>query len=109
VYLSGCVETACPALYSGEREGRAVVGCLNGVFTVEIDRGAFDDLQATRCGFGALRAVRPPLPICRTSIDQAFEHRAVGACRNPDFLLSGSLDGIRVSVTSTGDSQQPRE
>ena len=96
VYLSGCVARECPSLYSNDRDGRQYVGCLNGVFTVEIDLTTFRALQETRVGFGALRAVRPPLPICEAGIDATFEHRAQGACLNPDFRLSAGRFHVRV-------------
>ncbi len=102
VYLAGCVAVDCPSLYAHERDGRRHVGCLQGIFAVEIDLEAFRRLQAARPGFGALRAVRPPLPVCRTEIDSAFEHRAVGACLNPEFLLSGS-GPIEVTVGGRAD------
>lgn len=98
VYLSGCVLGNCPSLYVNDRDGAPHVGCLHGVFAVEIDLHAFERLQATRPGFGALRAVRAPQPMCETDIDSAFEHRATGACLNPDFLLSGSHRRYRVDV-----------
>jgi hypothetical protein len=96
VYLSGCVASECPSLYANDREGRPQLGCLQGIFTVEIDKAAFEAMQHTPAGFGALRSVRPPLPVCQTDVDQAFEHRATHACINPDFLLSGSLHQITV-------------
>lgn len=102
VYLVGCVEAGCPSLYAHERDGRRHVGCLQGVFAVEIDLEAFTRLQAARPGFGALRAVRTPLAVCRTEVDAAFAHRARGACLNPDFLLSGS-GPITVTVGASTD------
>ncbi len=59
VYLSGCIAGNCPSLYANERDGRTHLGCLQGIFTVEIDEVAFEEIQRTRLGFGALRAVRP--------------------------------------------------
>lgn len=103
VYLGGCVASGCPSLYANERDGRTKLGCLHGIFTVEIDKDAFEAMQRTPGGFGALRAVRPPLPICQTDVDQAFEHRATGACINPDFLLSGSLHQITVRMSPPDD------
>lgn len=103
VYVSGCIAGGCPALYANERDGRSYVGCLHGVFGVEIDLDAFERLQATRPGFGALRAVRPPQPMCETEIDSAFAHRAQGICVNPGYLLSASRDPLRVIVGDVDD------
>jgi hypothetical protein len=103
VYLSGCVAAECPSLYVNDRDGRTQLGCLHGIFTVEIDKAAFEALQHTPAGFGALRAVRPPLPICQTDVDQAFGHRATQACINPDFLLSGSRHMITVRMSPLDD------
>lgn len=99
VQPAGCLEAGCPRLYSHERQGRTWVGCLEGVFDVEIDLEGLRRLQRTRAGFGALRAAREPLPICRSAVERTFAHRADGACVNPDFLLSGS--GSRYTVTPT--------
>lgn len=103
VYLGGCVATGCPSLYANDRDGRTHLGCLHGIFTVEIDKDAFEAMQQTPAGFGALRAVRPPLPICQTDVHQAFHHRATRACINPDFLLSGSLRAITVRMSPLDD------
>jgi hypothetical protein len=98
VYPSGCVESGCPNLYSYEEHGRTFVGCLERVFRVEIDLGAIMRAEARRPGFGALRAMREPLKICRVDVEPAFEHRACGACLNPDFLLSGTRHPLTVSA-----------
>lgn len=106
VYLSGCVRNECPALYEVERDGRAAIGCLHGVFSVEIDHDAFERLQRTAAGFGALRAVRPPQPECTTDVDTAFEHRCA-SCVNPDFLLSGSRRRVQVRAAVPPDDCPP--
>lgn len=109
VYLGGCHRAECPALYSTDRDGRTYVGCLNGVFAVEIDTETFAAMQATRVGFGALRAVRPPLPICDSAIDQTFQHRATSACVNPDFRLSTAHGDLRVSPRDVRFESPPPE
>ena len=85
VYPSGCLESGCSRLYSYERGGRRLMGCLEGVFSVEIDVEAFRVMQRTRAGFGALRVRREPLPICQCAIERTFEHRPHGECVNPGF------------------------
>jgi hypothetical protein len=99
VYPLGCLEGSCPRLYSYEEDGRTWIGCLEGVYRAEIDLERFRALQRTREGFGALRAAREPLPMCRCEIERTFEHRADGPCVNPDFLLSGG--GRVYTVTAT--------
>lgn len=99
VYPAGCLESGCARLYSHEEEGRTWFGCVEGVFGAEVDLARFRALQATRTGFGALRAAREPLPICRAGVERTFEHRADGPCVNPDFLLSASSRAYHVSVT----------
>lgn len=99
VHPAGCLEAGCSRLYSHERDGRSYVGCLEGVYRVEIDLDLFHALQRTvRGGFGALRAEREPLPMCRSEVESTFEHRADGPCINPDFLLSGPEHEYRVVV-----------
>ena len=82
------------------------MGCLERVFTVEIDVAAFERLERVRAGFGALRASGEPLPMCQTDIDQAFDHRARGVCVNPDFLLSARRHPLRVSETRAGEGER---
>jgi len=102
---AGCIEAGCPRLYAHVRDGRTWIGCMEGVYDVEIDLDGFERLQDTTTGFGALRAAREPLPICRSGVERTFEHRASSApCVNPDFLLSAT--GTTYAVTTsrrTGD------
>lgn len=87
VYPSACVDSGCDRLYSETRHGRVVMGCAAGVFRAEIDVARFQLAQRSRFGFGALKVARAPFAICKTAVDEAFPHRAAGACRNPEFLL----------------------
>lgn len=88
VYPSGCLQGACDRLYAYEEEGRTYVGCVERVFTVEIDLERFREAQATRVGFGGLRVAREPLPMCQCGIDRTYPHRATGPCSNEEFLDS---------------------
>lgn len=90
VYPAGCIAASCRHLYSYEQEGRTWFGCVQGVFGAEIDLERFSRLQRTAAGFGALRAMREPLAVCRSEVQRTFEHRAERPCSNPGFLLSGS-------------------
>lgn len=105
VHPAGCVESGCSRLYSYERHGRTWMGCLEGVFGVEIDLEGFRRMQRTAAGFGGLRAAREPLAICRSAVERTFEHRGATHCVNPDFLLSGSGDYV---VTATRREDDPR-
>ena len=96
---AGCLEAGCPRLYSHVRDGRTWVGCMEGVYDVEIDLDGLRRMQRTAAGFGALRAAREPLPICRSEVERTFEHRGSPACVNPDFLLSGSEATYVVTAT----------
>ncbi len=62
-------------------------------------------LQRTKLGFGGLRAVRHPLPQCRTEVERTFEHRAGGPCVRPDFLLSAPRLDYRVTVPPDRDAE----
>lgn len=89
VYPSGCLESGCTRLYVYDRDdGARVMGCLEKVFRVEIDVAAFQAMQRTRAGFGALRVWRRPLEICRCAVEPTFLHRPHGECVNRDFRES---------------------
>jgi hypothetical protein len=86
VYPSACLERACPFVYAVEEFGHTYVGCMQKVFSVEIDLDLLRAAEATREGFGAIKASRNPLPMCRTEVERCYEHRggALG-CDNPEF------------------------
>jgi hypothetical protein len=88
VYPAGCVDAGCDRVYAYEEGGRTYIGCLEKVFTVEIDLELLRQGQRARGGFGAIKTARDPLPMCRTEVETTFPHRACGGCVNPDFLLS---------------------
>ena len=98
---TACVDAACPNLsaYDDER-GRRIVGCVERVFTAEIDLEAFERVrEANRGRFGLLRAGRRPLPICRASVERAYADRLppVG-CVNPEF--AEPVDGEPFRITA---------
>ena len=70
-------------------------------------RAASGASSAPPAGFGGLRAAREPLPICRSAVERTFEHRGVGRCINPDFLLSGA--DATYTVTATRREDDPRD
>jgi hypothetical protein len=72
-----CVASNCPNLYSYDDplSGRRYMGCLQGVFTSEIDVELFAEAERTRPGFGTVRLAREPLARCGFSVEHAYEGR----------------------------------
>jgi hypothetical protein len=93
VYPSSCVQRSCPFTYAYEEHGHTFIGCMQKVFEAEIDLEMLRAAERRRDGFGAIKAIRPPLPMCRSEIESTYEHRtsALG-CVNPEFkeLAAGS-------------------
>jgi hypothetical protein len=87
VYPSACVSRACPFLYAYEEFGHTYIGCMQKVFDVEIDLDLLRAAEARREGFGAIRAARNPLPMCRTEVERCYDHRTSElGCVNPEFF-----------------------
>jgi hypothetical protein len=86
VYPGACVERSCPFVYTYQEFGHTYVGCMQKVFGVEIDLDLLRAAERRRPGFGAIRAVRNPLPMCRAEVERTYSHRQdeIG-CRNPEF------------------------
>jgi hypothetical protein len=86
VYPSACVERACPFLYAYEDHGHTYIGCMQKVYGVEIDLHLLRAAESRREGFGAIRASRRPLPMCRVEVEPCYEHREDElGCVNPEF------------------------
>jgi hypothetical protein len=70
-----CVESGCPNLYAYDDPltGSRYMGCLQGVFTSEIDVDLFRAAEGTRAGFGTVRLAREPLARCRFTVEHAYE------------------------------------
>ena len=87
VYPAACLERACPFVYAFEEFGHRYIGCMQKVYDVEIDV----DLVAAAerrggGGFGAVKARRRPLPMCRAEVDPCYESRSDDlGCVNPEF------------------------
>jgi hypothetical protein len=87
VYPAACVEGACPFLYAFEEHGRTYVGCMQNVYDVEIDLELLEQAQGARSGFGAVKARRQPLPMCKAEVSSCYENRAGEmGCVNPEFF-----------------------
>jgi hypothetical protein len=87
VYPSACIERSCPFLYAYEEFGHTYIGCMQKVYGVEIDREMLREAEAKREGFGAMRATRSPLPMCRVEVEECYGSERSGelGCVNPEF------------------------
>lgn len=93
VYPSACLERSCPFVYAYEEHGRTFMGCMQKIFEAEIDLQMLAAAERRRDGFGAVRALRGPLPMCRAEVQPTFTHREPElGCVNPEFneLPAGS-------------------
>jgi hypothetical protein len=86
VYPSACLERSCPFVYAYEEHGHTYIGCMQKVFSVEIDLDLLRAAEAHKGGFGAIKASRKPLPMCRTEVERCYESRTGElGCVNPEF------------------------
>jgi len=93
VYPSACLDRSCPFVYAYEEHGRTFIGCMQKIYETEIDLDMLRVAERRRDGFGAVRAIRVPLPMCRSEIEPCYEHRGGElGCVNPEFkeLPAGS-------------------
>ena len=91
----GCIEMGCPFLYTYQDEagGRSYMGCLQKVFAVEIDVALFYKAERTRAGYGGVKAVREPLPMCPFTVERSYEgDGAAFECVNPRFFYATESD-----------------
>ena len=86
VYPGACLERSCPFVYAYEAWGHTYVGCMQRVYGVEIDLDLLRAAEARREGFGAIRASRKALPMCRVEVEPCYESRTSDlGCVNPEF------------------------
>jgi hypothetical protein len=87
VYPGACIERSCPFVYAYDAWGHTYMGCMQKVYAVEIDLDLLQQAEVRADGFGAVRAVKPPLPMCKTEVAPCYEGRSdeIG-CRNPEFF-----------------------
>lgn len=86
VYPAACIEGACPFVYAYEEWGHRYIGCMQKVYEVEIDLDVLHEAEARPGGFGAVKAFRQPLPMCRAEVTDCYESRAGElGCVNPEF------------------------
>lgn len=87
VYPGACLEHACPFVYSYEAWGHTYVGCMQKVYEVEIDLDMLRAAERRAPGFGAIRAQRHPLPMCRAEVEATYASRGDElGCVNPEFF-----------------------
>jgi hypothetical protein len=93
VYPGACLARSCPFVYSYEAWGHSYVGCMQKIYDVEIDVDMLRAAERRQAGFGAIRAMRQPLPMCHAEVEQTYASRAdATGCVNPEF---GELpDGV---------------
>jgi hypothetical protein len=86
VYPSACVARSCPFVYAYEEHGHTFMGCMQKVFAAEIDLDMLRAAERRRGGFGPVRALRVPLPMCRSGVEPCFSQRLPElGCANPEF------------------------
>jgi hypothetical protein len=87
VYPAACLERACPFVYAYEEFGHTYMGCMQKVFSVEIDLDLLKAAERRRAGFGAVKAQGMPLPMCKVEVESCYESRIDDlGCRNPEFF-----------------------
>jgi hypothetical protein len=98
VYPGACVERSCPFAYAYEEWGRTYIGCMQKVYDVEIDLAVLSEAQGRRGGFGAVKARRQPLPMCKSEVVRCYDKREDElGCLNPEFHeLSRGIPSFRV-------------
>ena len=86
VYPGACLERSCPFVYAYEAFGHTYVGCMQKVYEVEIDLELLREMERRRAGFGAIKAKRRPLPMCKADVERTYEQRVEElGCVNPEF------------------------
>jgi hypothetical protein len=86
VYPGACLERSCPFVYAYEAFGHTYIGCMQKVYDVEIDLDLLRDLERRRAGFGAIKAKKLPLPMCKAEVERTYDSRSEElGCVNPEF------------------------
>jgi hypothetical protein len=86
VYPGACLERSCPFVYAYEAFGHTYIGCMQKVYEVEIDVDLLREMERRRAGFGAIKAKRRPLPMCKAAVERTYDSRTEElGCVNPEF------------------------
>ena len=87
VYPAACLERSCPFAYAYEEFGHTYIGCMQKVYDCEIDLHLLLAAEQSGSGFGAVRATRKSLPMCRAEVSSCYERRQSDlGCVNPEFF-----------------------
>jgi hypothetical protein len=92
-----CLTSGCVSLTTyTDWQGTVYAACAARVFEAEVEFGAL--LAAAESGgFGELRCVHDPLPICAAGVQRAFPRRADAlGCINPEFAEPDGGGEIRI-------------
>jgi hypothetical protein len=95
VLPAGCVASGCPFLYlyDDEATGRRYMGCMNKVFTGEIDVELFAQAQRTRHGYGGVKMTGVPRAQCQTVVERAYDGSGEPfECVNPRFFAKPEVE-----------------
>ena len=93
VHPASCLARSCPFVYAYEEHGHTFMGCMQRIFAVEIDLDLLRAAERRREGFGAVKALRNPLPMCDSEVEECYVSRSGElGCVNPEFneLPAGS-------------------
>ena len=86
VYPAACLDRSCPFVYAYQGWGHTYIGCMQKVYEVEIDVDLLREIEAQRPGFGAIKAKRRPLPMCKAEVERTYDTRSEQlGCVNPEF------------------------
>jgi hypothetical protein len=104
VYPGACIERSCPFVYAYEAWGHTYIGCMQKVYSVEIDLDLLRAAESRSEGFGAVKAVQAPLPMCQTDVSECYPGRQDElGCRNPEFFeIPRSRPSFRVFAQISG-------
>jgi hypothetical protein len=106
VHPAGCLAADCRFLYFYDHEetGQRFMGCLNKVFSVEIDIEVFREAERTRHGFGGVKLTGRTLPQCRVAVERAYDgHGEAFECVNLSFFQKPMADEDDDGSTSEFD------
>jgi hypothetical protein len=93
------------SFYDDEDTGARYMGCLNKVFDVEIDVEVFGEAERTRHGYGGVKMTGRSLPICRTSVEQAYDgYGDAFECVNLAFFVPPHIDDDDAAAFDLRDS-----
>ncbi len=102
-----CLRSGCRFAYVFEQDGTLYFGCVEKVFSAELDLGPYQ-AGSRKDPYGVLRAVRKPLPECRQYVERAYEFLySRRTCENPTFAhhpSDYSPDAVRRMVHGVGVS-----